>query len=144
MFSRFERFLIAMMFALLAAGITLVFAHAQDGTPTAPPVNNVNANNCVACHQDIYDTWQSGPHGQALNDPIFTAAWNAQGKPGACLVCHTTGYDPATGKSDAEGVIRMSLFGTWTVRILGEIHRQGRGREVSVRVVRQQVWERTQ
>ena len=104
MFSRFERFLIAVMFALLAAGLTLVFAHAQDGTPTAPPVNNIDGNSCVACHKDIYDTWQTGPHGQALSDPIFNTAWNAQGKPGACLVCHTTGYDPATGKSDAEGV----------------------------------------
>ncbi len=28
----------------------------------------------------------------------------AQGKPGACLVCHTTGYDPTTGKSDASSV----------------------------------------
>ena len=35
MTSRIERFLIALMFALLAAGVTLVVASAQDGAP--PP-----------------------------------------------------------------------------------------------------------
>jgi predicted CXXCH cytochrome family protein len=58
----------------------------------------------VACHKDIYDTWKTGPHGQALSDPVFAEAWNNQGKPGACLVCHTTGYDPATGQAAVEGV----------------------------------------
>ena len=36
MFSRIERLLIALMFALLAAGITLVVVRAQDGSPTNP------------------------------------------------------------------------------------------------------------
>jgi predicted CXXCH cytochrome family protein len=47
--------------------------------------------------------WQAGPHGQAGSDPVFVAQWTEQGQPGACLVCHTTGYDPAGGtwKSDS-------------------------------------------
>ena len=45
-----------------------------------------------------------GPHGQALYDPVFAKAWSEQGEPGACLVCHTTGYDPATGAFASEGV----------------------------------------
>jgi predicted CXXCH cytochrome family protein len=64
----------------------------------------VTYDNCVVCHADILDSWQHGPHGQAFSDPIFADAWNSQGKPGACLVCHTTGYDPATGLSESEGV----------------------------------------
>ena len=102
--SKLERLIIAIMFAMLAAGITLVVAQAQ--TPQPPqPTNSITGDSCVACHKDIYDTWQSGAHGQSLTDPVFAESWNAQGKPGACLVCHATGYDPATGESEAEGVV---------------------------------------
>ncbi len=103
MFSRIERVLIGIMFALLAAGVTLVIAQAQDGSPT-PPAGNPATNNCAACHGDIYVTWQKGLHGQSMTDPVFTQAWNSEGKPGACLVCHTTGYDPTTGTSEADSV----------------------------------------
>ena len=92
MFSRIERLLIALLFALLAAGITLVAAQAQDDTP---PLQEHNLN-CGACHTEFQTTWMSGPHGHATDDPVFVDNWTAQGKPGACLVCHVTGYDPAT------------------------------------------------
>jgi len=98
--SRIERLLIAMMFALLAAGITLVIASAQDGT--APPIQT--SSDCATCHTEFQTTWQSGPHGQAGSDPVFVDEWTKQGKPGACLVCHTTGYDPATATYKADGV----------------------------------------
>ncbi len=103
---RFQRFLVAVTFALLAAGVTLIIAQAQDGTTTPPPptTTQTNVDNCAACHKDIYDTWQTGPHGQAMTDPVFVQSWTAQGKPGACLVCHTTGYDPTTGQSEADSV----------------------------------------
>ena len=117
--SRFEHLLVALVFALLAAGLTLAFAEAkssppviaQDQTPVpgtpAPevmPTQNITYDNCVSCHQDMQDSWIHGPHGQAFSDPVFTASWNTQGQPGACLVCHTTGYDPTTGKSNAQSV----------------------------------------
>ena len=105
MISRFERIVIALVFALLAAAATLVFVQAQEGTPAVtPPTPSMSYDTCAGCHEEIYDSWQLGPHGQALSDPVFAAAWSEQGKPGACLVCHTTGYDPATGISKAEGV----------------------------------------
>ena len=103
MLSKFGRLLIAVMVALLAAGITLLAAQAQTPQPPAP-TNNITVDNCVACHQDIYDTWQSGPHGRSVSDPVFSQAWEQQGQPGACLVCHSTGYDPATGKSEVDSV----------------------------------------
>jgi predicted CXXCH cytochrome family protein len=99
---RIERILLALMFALVFAGATFLIADAQDGTP--PPANNVTYENCMGCHKDVQDTWQNGPHGHAMSDPVFAQAWNAQGKPGACLVCHSTEYDPATGQSQSEGV----------------------------------------
>jgi hypothetical protein len=102
--SKLERLIFAVMFALLAAGVTLAAAQAQTPQPQQP-TNSINGDSCVACHKDIYDTWQGGAHGQSLTDPVFAESWNAQGKPGACLVCHATGYDPATGESEAEGVV---------------------------------------
>lgn len=109
----FHRFLIGLFFALPIVGLALFLtqisadaqAPAQDPLPTQePPVTQMTNDSCFNCHEDILTSWQHGPHGQALNDPVFAAAWSAQGEPGACLVCHTTGYDPASGKFDAEGV----------------------------------------
>lgn len=102
MIARIERLVIALMFAFVFAGATFLIVNAQQGTP--PPVNNINYDNCVACHKDVQGTWQNGPHGHAMTDPVFLKEWNAQGKPGACLVCHSTDYDPATGQSKSEGV----------------------------------------
>jgi predicted CXXCH cytochrome family protein len=102
MTSRFERLLIALMFALLLAGVTLMVASAQEENPPTP--NNMTYDNCATCHKDIQDTWQTGAHGHATEDTVFLDAWAAQGRPGACLVCHSTGYDPATGKSQSQGV----------------------------------------
>jgi hypothetical protein len=56
-------------------------------------------------------TWQGGAHGQAADDPVFVAEWTKQGKPGACLVCHTTGYDPATATYEQAGVTCEACHG---------------------------------
>lgn len=108
MTSRIERLLIALMFALLAAGITLVMASAQGEVPPAEPTTS---ENCAVCHTEFQMTWQNGPHGKAGTDPIFLDEWNKQGKPGACLVCHTTGYDPATATYKADGVTCEACHG---------------------------------
>lgn len=100
MTSRIERLLIALIFALFAAGLTLVIASAQSGI--TPPVQT--SPDCATCHTEFQTTWQNGAHGKAGSNPIFVAEWNSQGKPGACLVCHTTGYDPTTATYKADGV----------------------------------------
>jgi len=111
--TRFLHFLFALAVAVLLAGATLVAAQAQTEeppvtatpAPAAPaPATNMTYDTCTNCHTDVYNTWKTGPHGQALSDPVFAEVWKAQGNPGACLVCHATGYDPATGKSTAQGV----------------------------------------
>ncbi len=107
MTSRIERLLIALMFALLAAGITLVIVSAQGEIPPGAQT----ATDCVVCHTEFQMTWQNGAHGQAGSDPAFLEEWNAQGKPGACLVCHTTGYDPATATYKADGVTCEACHG---------------------------------
>ena len=108
MSSRIERLLIAVMFALLAAGLTLVIASAQGETP---PAGQTSSNDCAVCHTEFEMTWQNGAHGKAGSDPIFVEEWTKQGKPGACLVCHTTGYDPATATFKAEGVTCEACHG---------------------------------
>ena len=110
MSSRFERLLIAIMFALLAAGITLIVASAQGTNP--PTVQQTTGTaDCTVCHTEFEMTWENGPHGQAGKDPIFLDEWTKQGKPGACLVCHTTGYDPATATFKADGVTCEACHG---------------------------------
>jgi predicted CXXCH cytochrome family protein len=107
MFSRIERLLIALMFALLAAGVTLIAAQAQHNSP--PPQDQ--SSNCAVCHTEFQTSWMSGPHGHAVDDPVFVEEWTTQGKPGACLVCHVTGYDPATATWKADGVTCEACHG---------------------------------
>lgn len=107
MFLRIERLLIALVFALLAAGVTLIAAQAQEGSP--PPQEQ--SLNCAACHTELQATWMSGPHAHAADDPAFVEEWAAQGKPSACLVCHVTGYDPATATWKEDGVTCEACHG---------------------------------
>ena len=112
MTSRIERFFIAIMFALFAAGVTLIAASAleNDAQVKAQPAEQFTPN-CAACHTEFQMTWEAGAHGTAGSDPVFVDEWTKQGKPGACLVCHTTGYDPATATYKADGVTCEACHG---------------------------------
>ena len=101
MFSRFEKIIIALMVALLFAGMSILAASAQEGTP--PPTDE-EEKACADCHEEFEMTWKNGPHGKATDDPIFVNAWTDQGKPSACLACHVTGYDEKTGTWLEDGV----------------------------------------
>jgi formate-dependent nitrite reductase cytochrome c552 subunit len=100
--SRTERFFVALMFALAVAGVTLVIAQAQTAGNIQPQYQQ--PSDCAACHSQFHDSWLAGAHGRAGQDPAFLQAWNEQGKPGACLVCHVTGYDPATATWRVDGI----------------------------------------
>ena len=100
MFS-WKRILVALVFALIFAGVTLFAVSAQEVTP--PPTAE-DKDDCASCHTDFQMTWEIGAHGHATNDPIFVNEWTRQGTPTACLSCHVTGYDPATATWKAEGV----------------------------------------
>jgi predicted CXXCH cytochrome family protein len=108
---RIDRLLIALAVAVLAAGATLIIAQAQDPAPADPdqPAQQVPA--CVSCHTEFASEWQHGPHGQSASDPAFVEDWTKQGKPGACLVCHVTDYDPATGTWEQDGVACEACHG---------------------------------
>ena len=80
--SRLERLLVALMFALLAAGVTLIIASAQSGT--VPPVQT--SSDCATCHTETQVTWQNGAHGKSGSDPE-TAKYKVDGVP--CESCHS-------------------------------------------------------
>jgi predicted CXXCH cytochrome family protein len=97
--NRHHRLLIGLLFALPLTLVSYALAQAspapQDGAP--PP-------DCQECHASYQMAWENGAHSQALVDPVFKAAWDAVNNPQECLACHTTGFDPATGTSEASGV----------------------------------------
>jgi predicted CXXCH cytochrome family protein len=95
--------------ALLAAAMP---AYAQEPTPagclTPDPVLGCAPPSappeCTECHLDVAAQWGASPHAHAFDAADFQARWTGAAMPGDCLVCHTTGYDPATGGYAAEGV----------------------------------------
>lgn len=109
--SRLQRIIAALAFALLSAGVTLAIARAQIGGPVEPTQTGSQTPVCGACHTEFGKEWQNGPHGQAVSDPKFVEQWTTQGQPGACLVCHVTNYDPATGTWLEDGVACEACHG---------------------------------
>jgi predicted CXXCH cytochrome family protein len=101
-----KRFSAAILFALLVTATTYAIAQARTGTETDSPAQpgQQQTNKCIGCHAEYNTTLMAGQHGHAYNDPAFQQMWADQGKPGACLVCHVTGYDPATGSWTQDGV----------------------------------------
>lgn len=82
---------------------------AQDTTPTPAtqeitPTLAAPVTPCRECHLDVADMWSHSPHAHAYDDPTFQDWWEGQGKPGDCLLCHTTGYQATSGTFTTEGV----------------------------------------
>lgn len=102
--TKLERFFCSLAFALLLAGVTLVFGQAKSAQDEMSATPTQQQTDCGVCHPKFQEAWASGFHGHATSDPKFEEAWAAQGKPGACLVCHVTGYDPATATWREDGV----------------------------------------
>jgi predicted CXXCH cytochrome family protein len=111
MLSHAQRLMVALAMAVLAAGATLFLVQAQDPTPAAPVPAAQQGPTCIACHTEFVTAWQGGAHGHASSDPVFLAEWTKQGKPGACLVCHSTNFDPATGIAQEDGVACEACHG---------------------------------
>jgi predicted CXXCH cytochrome family protein len=100
MTSRIERLLIALMIALLAAGVTLVIASAQGEVPPAAPTSP----DCVTCHTESDVAWKDGAHGkaevvncEACHGPAQAdhpkASMPVNRTPDLCISCHSNaGY----------------------------------------------------
>lgn len=108
-----------MMFILvfvlsLALGVAISMTQpvsAQGELPPAQTGGYIGSETCAACHDDIHNTWTGTLHSQAFSSPVFQEDWINQGSATSCLECHTTGFDPATGKYAEEGVACESCHG---------------------------------
>lgn len=96
MTSRIERLLIALMFALLAAGVTLVIASAQGEEPPTP---QAWVQDCAACHRESKLNWENGAHAKSevvtceachgtppADHP--TTSMTVDRSPDLCISCH--------------------------------------------------------
>jgi predicted CXXCH cytochrome family protein len=81
-----------------------MIAQARVETNTTEQPQAQQQIDCLVCHSKFNDAWSGGAHGHSMSDTKFIEMWTDQGKPGACLVCHATGYDPATGTVQKESV----------------------------------------
>jgi len=113
-----KRLSIAIVFALFVTAATFMIA--QAGTEPGIPAQQAQPTvvepaqqpiECSGCHSKFTDALQASKHGHAISDPLFNQMWTDQGKPGACLVCHVTGYDPALGTWQVDGVSCVACHG---------------------------------
>lgn len=94
----FKRIMLGVTFALLLGFITFTVTQAQ----TVPEA--YGSDDCGECHETVTTQWGNSAHGHASIVEAFQSAWVEQGSPPECLSCHTTGFDPATGTYEKEGV----------------------------------------
>jgi predicted CXXCH cytochrome family protein len=102
-----KRLMISIAAALFLAGLTYFLAQAKAGpgsSVSAEPPQLQTQVDCYMCHPTFSTALSNGAHGHSMSDTKFSEMWTDQGKPGACLVCHSTGYDPATGTSKKDSV----------------------------------------
>jgi len=88
------------------AGHVLV-PQTAESTATPVPAGQTQGQqkvDCYMCHPSVSTAWTDGAHGHSMTDTKFSEMWTDQGKPGACLVCHATNYDPATGTYEKDSV----------------------------------------
>jgi predicted CXXCH cytochrome family protein len=95
------RLLVGLAFALPLMLLTTALVVAE---PAPAPSQQVTADNCLACHSKINDSWMVGAHGKAATDEKFLAAWKDKNNDPTCMSCHSTGYDKVSQTWQAEGV----------------------------------------
>jgi predicted CXXCH cytochrome family protein len=100
----------------LVIGVTLSLAQPVSAAPGLAPQPQdgetyAGSDACAGCHKDTHSTWAGTLHSQAFSSPIFQEDWVKQGSAPACLECHTTGFDPNSGKYSEEGVTCEACHG---------------------------------
>lgn len=87
-----------------AASFAVAAPPGQEATPEATAHPPTGEEGCADCHEEIEMDWATGAHAVAYTKASFQAAWEAAKADPACLQCHTTNYEPPTGKYLAENV----------------------------------------
>lgn len=65
------------------------FAWPIDTSQVSPPLNTLRAEECGACHPEIYREWKTTIHSQAWTDPYFQADFKFDKEQYICRTCHT-------------------------------------------------------
>ncbi len=95
------RLFYGLIFAIPLMMVTYALAQASAQNQESAPAE---ALDCKVCHEAFYSSWEQSSHGMATTDPVFREAWQAQGQPMDCLVCHVTGLDTTTGTWKSDGI----------------------------------------
>jgi predicted CXXCH cytochrome family protein len=107
-------FAIVFILCLGVGGIAgfVIPANAAPAQEISPQITGyLGSETCKGCHLDIYNLWENTRHAQAFSSPIFQRDWSDLGSKTSCLSCHTTGFDPNSGKYAQEGVSCESCHG---------------------------------
>lgn len=99
-----SRIIYGALFAIPLMLLTYAFAQASPPMQEEQPAETPTEQDCKSCHPAFYETWESGLHGQAFDDPAFQKAWVEQGSTVECLTCHVTGYDSTDRTWESDGV----------------------------------------
>jgi predicted CXXCH cytochrome family protein len=102
----------AFVIGSLSTGLISSVARAAPTFQAATQINvdrihdeaNQQSQDCADCHPNVDAAWVDSSHAHAFDDENFSSRWEAMGKPGECLACHTTGYQSSTGAFTGEGV----------------------------------------
>jgi DnaJ-class molecular chaperone len=93
------------LFTILLYGNSVEIAEAQVSDDYIGP------ETCATCHSSKYEDWEKSEHSKAFTNIEFKEEWDSEGKPDACLECHTTGYDSSSGEYASENVSCESCHG---------------------------------
>ena len=95
----------AFVVGALGTGLVAGAVEAASTVQAKPKVTQAQeSNDCAECHPNVEAAWLASPHAHAFDDEEFSSRWQAMGKPGECLGCHTTGYQTSTDTFTGEGV----------------------------------------
>lgn len=104
-------FLISMGLGLNMGTSGNVQAAPDNDVPAQSISDYKGAASCAGCHKEIHENWVGTRHSQAYSSPIFQEDWVKQGSSVACLACHTTGFDAATGTYAEQGITCEACHG---------------------------------
>lgn len=93
--------------ALLDA-VELQMGLVQITVPTSSMTQAINPADCEECHRNEFRQWASSPHANASLTNVFLRDFANQGRPGYCMNCHGSGYNPDTSSHAFEGVVCTS------------------------------------
>jgi predicted CXXCH cytochrome family protein len=86
----------------LESTLGLVNGYNLNAAPILPVIDPLE---CAECHADEYRHWLDSSHANASLMPNFQNYFASIGRPGYCLRCHASGYNPLEQNYQFDGVV---------------------------------------